>query len=307
MGDAAAPPVSPRPLACCLLAVGALALGACGTARPGGPQRGAAAEAGAVRVMSFNLRLNVASDSADAWPNRRDAVAEIVGGADVAGVQEALPEMLGDLDARLPGFARVGVGRDAGGGGEQSAVLYRTDRFEALDSGTFWLSPTPDVPGSVGWDAALPRIATWVRLRERGGRPFVVVNTHFDHVGARARRESARLLVGRALALADGGPLVVTGDVNAADTSDVYRVLTAELRDGRLVSEAPATGPAATWTDFGRASSDRRIDLVLVGGPVRVLRAGTDDRTLGGVQGTDNARLPSDHYPVTATLVIDGP
>ena len=165
----------------------AFALGACATAPPGG-----AAEGAPVRVMSFNLRLNVASDGDDAWPNRRDAAAEIVRGADVVGVQEALPGMLDDLDARLPGFARVGVGRDADGGGEQSAVLYRTDRFEALDAGTFWLSPTPDVPGSVGWDAALPRIATWVQLRERGGAAFVVVNTHFDHVGAVARRGRAR-------------------------------------------------------------------------------------------------------------------
>ena len=257
--------------------------------------------------MSFNLRLNVASDGDDAWPNRRDAAAEIVRGADVVGVQEALPGMLDDLDARLPGFARVGVGRDADGGGEQSAVLYRADRFEALDSGTFWLSPTPETPGSVGWDAALPRIATWVRLRERGGAAFVVVNTHFDHVGAVARRESARLLADRALALADGAPLVVTGDVNAADTSDVYRTLTGRLRDARLVSETPAAGPAATWNDFGRATDSRRIDLVLVGGSARVLQAATDDRTLGEVLGTDDPRLPSDHYPVTATVALDGP
>ena len=288
-----------RALACGFIV---LALGACGTARPGG-----AAEGASVQVMSFNLRLDVASDGDDAWPNRRDAAAAIVRGADVVGVQEALPGMLADLDARLPGFTRVGVGRDADGGGEQSAVLYRADRFEALASGTFWLSPTPEVPGSVGWDAALPRIATWVRLRERGGAAFVVVNTHFDHVGAAARRESARLLVDRALALADGAPLVVTGDVNAADTSDVYRTLTARLRDARLVSEAPATGPAATWNDFGRATDRRRIDFVFVGGPAQVLRAATDDRTLGDVLGTDNLRLPSDHRPVTATVVIGRP
>lgn len=295
----------PRPLAmrsrllACLFATVAVALfGACGGAQPGGAE--------AVRVMSFNLRLNVDSDGEDAWPNRRDAVAQIIGGADIVGVQEALPGMLADLDARLPTFARVGVGRDADGGGEQSAVLYRADRFEVLGAGTFWLSTTPDAPGSVGWDAALPRIATWVRLRERGGAPFVFVNTHFDHVGVQARRESARLLADRALALADGAPLVVTGDVNAVDTSDVYRTLTARLRDARRVSETPATGPAATWNAFGRATDNRRIDLVLVGGPARVLRAGTDDRTLGDVRGTDNARLPSDHYPVTATVALGG-
>lgn len=293
----------PAPLALAGL-LAALGLAACAPPRPAAGGGGAGGAADAVRVMSFNLRLDVASDGADAWPHRREAAAAIIRGADVVGVQEAQPGMLDDLDARLPDFARVGTGRDADGGGEQSAVLYRADRFEATASGTFWLSPTPDVPGSVGWDAALPRIATWVRLRGRGGRPFVVVNTHFDHVGALARRESARLLVDRALALADGAPLVVTGDVNAADTSDVYRTLTAALRDARLASEAPATGPAATWNAFGRATDARRIDLVLVGGPVRVLRAGTDGRTVGDVLGTDSARLPSDHYPVTASVAF---
>ncbi|MDT0632128.1 endonuclease/exonuclease/phosphatase family protein [Rubrivirga sp. S365] len=296
-----------RPALVLAALAGLLALGACGTARPDRPQDGAATDA-AVRVMSFNLRLHLASDSANAWPHRRDAAAAIVGGADLAGVQEATPAMLDDLDARLPGFARIGVGREADGGGEQSALLYRADRFEVLDSGTFWLSPTPDVPGSVGWDAALPRIATWARLRDRrGGAALVAVNTHFDHVGETARRESARLLVERARALAGDGPLVVTGDVNAADTSAVYRTLTADFRDARLVSEAPATGPTATWTDFGRATDDRRIDFVFVSGPVRVLRAATDDRTIGDVAGTDSRRLPSDHTPVTATLVLDAP
>ncbi len=284
-------------------ALAALALAACGTtASPPAETSGPLADT--VRVMSFNVRVDVAADGDDAWPHRRDAVAALVRTADVVGVQEATPAMLADLDARLPGFARVGMGRDADGGGEQSAVLYRRSRFAPLDNGTFWLSETPDEPGSVGWDAALPRIATWARFEDReSGRAFVVVNTHFDHRGAEARRQSARLLAARALEIAGDLPLVVTGDVNATDDSDVYRTLTRDLRDTRLVSESPPAGPAGTWNGFAE-TVDRRIDVVLVGGPVRVVRAATLDRTVGDVLGTDAPGFVSDHHAVAATLAF---
>ena len=285
-----------RPL---LLALLALLLGACGASG-----EAASGDPAPVRVMSFNVRVDVASDGEDAWPNRVTAVAATIREADVVGVQEATPAMLATLGGALPAFRRFGVGRDADGGGEQSAILYRADRLRVLDGGTFWLSPTPDAPGSVGWDAALPRIATWARFEDAEGVPFTVVNTHFDHVGETARRESARLVAARALALADGGPLVVTGDVNATDGSEPYALLAAALRDARLVSETPAQGDHATWNAFGSATDDRRIDYVFVAGPVRVLQAATLDRTKGDVLGTDDPRWPSDHHAVTATVLF---
>lgn len=274
----------------------AAALGACASGPPAAPDA-------PVRVMSFNVRVDVASDGLDAWPHRVEAVAATVRQADVAGVQEATAAMLDTLALRLRDFARLGTGRDADGGGEQSAILYRPDRFDRLDDGTFWLSPTPDVPGSQGWDAALPRIATWARLRDRRtGRALVVVNTHFDHVGQTARRESARLVADRALAIADGAPLVVMGDLNAPDGSDVVRTFAAVLRDTRLVSETPPSGGAATWNGFGRDPDGERIDYVFVSDGVRVLAAATLDRTIGDVLGTAATRLPSDHHAVTATV-----
>lgn len=284
-----------------LIVLVALVLGACAGPRPAsGPEA-------PLRVMSFNLRLNVASDSANAWPHRREAAAALVSEADVVGVQEALPGMLADLDADLPGYARIGVGREAGGGGEYSAVLYRTDRLDRLDDGTFWLSETPEIPGSQSWDAALPRIATWGRFRDRAtGDTLVVVNTHFDHVGETARRESARLILSRLDALAQGAPLVLTGDFNVPDDSDVYRVLTdgTRLRDARLASEAAPTGVPETWQNFGRDPLERRIDFVFVRGPVRVLAFATRDETIGDVLGTANGRYPSDHFPVEATVAV---
>ncbi|MGB3544221.1 endonuclease/exonuclease/phosphatase family protein [Rubrivirga sp.] len=253
------------------------------------------------RVMTFNIRLDVASDGPDAWPNRTDAVVATILEADIVGIQEATPEMVAVLDERLPMFERFGIGRDADGGGEQSAVLYRTDRFDLEDGGTFWLSPTPQVPGSVGWDAAITRIATWTRLRDRAtSRPLVVVNTHFDHVGVEARRESAALLARRAPELAGGAPLVVMGDLNTTPDTDAYAAL-ADLEDAWLVSETRPVGSAGTWNAFGRATNERRIDYVFVRG-ARVLEVETLDRTVGDVLGTDNPRLPSDHHAVAATV-----
>ena len=263
-------------------------------------------EPAALRVMSFNVRLDVASDGADAWPHRRDAVARVIAGADLVGVQEALPAMLADLDARLPIYARLGTGRDADGGGEQSAILYRTDRLTLLDGGTFWLSATPDVPGSRGWDAALARIATWGRFRDRRtGREIVHANTHFDHRGVAARRESARLLATRLPTLANGAALVLTGDLNATPEAEPIRLLAAAgLADARAASAAPPTGPAGTWTDFGRVAPTDRIDYVFTAGPVRVRRFRTLDGRIGSVMETDDMREVSDHYAVEATVEL---
>ena len=263
----------------------------------------------ALEVVSFNLRLNVASDGENAWPHRRAAAAAMIENADLVGVQEALSDMLVDLDAALPQFDRIGTGRSAEGGDEYSAILYRADRFEVLDSGTFWLSETPDVPGSVGWDAALPRIATWGRFRDRrSGVVFSHVNTHFDHRGETARQQSARLLVDW-IGARGGEPVLLTGDFNQTPDSEVYRLLTEGmgLHDARLVSATPARGSAATWNDFGRTTPTGPIDFVFVNELVTVQRFATWDQTLGAVLGTDDAHLPSDHFPVAATVILKAP
>ncbi len=261
----------------------------------------------ALRVMSFNVRYDNPGDGLNAWPNRRDWVASLVRfhGADVIGVQEALAPMLRDLDARLPGYARVGVGRSDGKvAGEFSAILYRTDRLTLLDSGTFWLSPTPEVPGSKGWDAAIERIATWARFRDRqSGCRFLHLNTHFDHVGETARQESARLIRRRLASLANGQPLVVTGDLNSDPSSAAYRVLTRDtltdavgpLRDALERSATGHYGPTSSWTNFRAIESGRRIDYVLVSPTVSVL-------THGILPDSWDGRFPSDHLPVLAAV-----
>jgi endonuclease/exonuclease/phosphatase family metal-dependent hydrolase len=296
------------------LAIGLLFLAAAGCQRTGSiatSAREAEPAAPPLRVMSFNLRYDTPNDSANAWPNRKDWVAGLIRfhGADVVGVQEALAHMLTDLDARLPGFARVGVGRaDGRTRGEFSAIFYRTDRLALLDSGTFWLSPTPEVAGSKGWDAAIERVATWARFRDRlTGCSHLQLNTHVDHIGEQARQESARLIRRRLAQLANGLPIVMTRDLNSTPTSGAYRILTRDtvagatppLADAMLTSRSGHYGPTSSWTAFRAIEPGRRIDYVLVSAPVTVSSHGI-------LPDSWNGRFPSDHLPVLAALAPCG-
>ena len=255
-----------------------------------------------LRVMSYNIRLDLASDGPNAWPHRKDAVAGLITSqrADLVGVQEALPVQLSDLDERLPQFGRFGVGRAADRSGEYSAVFYRRDRFDVLRQDTFWLSETPDVAGSRGWDAAHERIATWGQLRDkRSGQVFFVFNTHLDHVGEVARREGTRLLLARISELAGDHPVILTGDFNAAPDSEPYgMVIAGGLRDAMLASRGAHVGPTSTWNGFRAIEPQRRIDFVFVRGAVDVLEHEIADDM------TDQGRFPSDHLPVIAEVAI---
>lgn len=264
-----------------------------------------------MRVMSFNLRYNNTGDGPNAWPLRKAWVAQLIRfhDADAVGVQEALYGMLADLDTLLPEYSRIGVGRTDGKmGGEFSAILYKRDRLEVLENKTFWLSPTPEVAGSKGWDAALERIATWGRFRDRAtGCEYVHLNTHFDHKGEQARQESARLIRER-LATIDASrlPLVMTGDLNSRPTSVGYRILTRDtianafppLVDGMKASREGHYGPPSSTTGFRAIGRDGDIiDYVLVSPVVEVQKHGI-------LPDSWDNRFPSDHLPVLATLTI---
>jgi endonuclease/exonuclease/phosphatase family metal-dependent hydrolase len=273
----------------------------------------AAASAGApgepLRVMSFNIRFDNPADGEDAWPHRRGRAASMIRfhRADVVGLQEALLGQISDLERALPGFGWFGSGRDADRGGEHSAVLYRKDRLEVLAESTFWLSETPAVAGSQSWDAALPRIVTWGNLRDRrDGTAFHLFNTHFDHRGEVARRESARLLLRKIVEIAGtDGPVVVTGDFNTTPASEPYRILTTRqeasgplaLVDAIDASSCPHHGPTASWNGFKAIEPGRRIDFVLFRPPVQVQQHGILSDTFDG-------RFPSDHLPVIAEVTI---
>jgi endonuclease/exonuclease/phosphatase family metal-dependent hydrolase len=259
------------------------------------------------RVMTFNIRYDNPADSANAWPHRAEGVGGLIRfhDPDLIGLQEAQRGQLDDLQRLLPGYAWFGQPRSDGGpGDEHSAILYRTDRFDLLGQGTFWLSETPDVPRSKGWDAALPRIATWGRFRDRAtGDTILYLNTHFDHRGVRARAESARLLKRWLAANAGKLPVVVTGDLNTTpDSEPIAALLDAaaplRLRDAIRISAEPPYGPGSTWNGFRAIVPDQRIDYVFVGDGLRVLEHGTLAETLDGVH------YPSDHLPVLAEIVV---
>lgn len=253
-----------------------------------------------LRVMTFNIRYNTPSDSANAWPFRKDMVAGMVRfhDVDVVGMQEALKGQIDDLEQQLPGYAWIGVGRaDGREAGEYCPIFYRTERLELLEHGTFWLSETPDVPGSKSWDAAIERIVTWAVFRDvELEAEIFVLNTHFDHIGAEARRRSAQLIADRLSELAGGRPIVVMGDFNTTEDSAPYDILTSgALRDTMTVSELPHYGPSGTWHDFGRIPLESRIDYVFVSDAFRVLRHANMSETWNG-------RFPSDHLPVLAEV-----
>ena len=255
----------------------------------------------AFQVMTYNIRLNLVSDGPDAWPHRKEAVADLIARTDIAGVQEALPEQLGDLDRLLPQYGRFGAGRDADRSGEHSAVLYRRERFDLLRHDTFWLSQSPHIPGSKGWDAGYPRIVSWGELRDRStGKTFFLFNTHLDDAGEVARREGTRLLLSRIDSIAGGAPVIVTGDFNAVPASEPYRLVTgAGFRDALTVSATPHRGPDSTWNGFREIEPGRRIDFVFVGRSVDVLaHAIIDERRRG--------RFPSDHLPAVAEVRLAG-
>ncbi len=255
-------------------------------------------------AMTFNIRLDIASDGDNAWVHRRHAVTALVAyhAPDFVGMQEVLPGQKREVEADLPAYAWVGVARDDGHDkGEYSPLGFRRDRYALRASGTFWLSPTPDVPGKA-WDAAYPRIATWARLESRRTRrQFLVVNTHFDHVGAVAKLESARQLVQWIDNFRrEGDAVVLLGDFNSPTGSPPYTALIAgsTLRDTLPLSRTPHYGPRGTFTNFQITRlTDHPIDHIFVGDGITVLRHATLSDQTGG-------KLPSDHYPVFADLCI---
>lgn len=263
-----------------------------------------------LRVMSFNIRYDEPRDNENAWPNRKTLVSKMIRShqADLVGVQEALKRQLDDLSELLPDYAWVGVGRaDGKEGGEFSAILYRKNRLSVLESATFWLSETPDIP-SKGWDASLPRIVTWAKFSDKqSGAIFFHFNTHFDHRGIRSSEESASLLLQRIDRLAQRIPSVVTGDFNFTESSPGYEILTAKrgvsknaalvLRDARYLSEHGHYGPNSTYNGFKSLVPNMKIDYVFVKGSVRVLRH-------GALSDTSDGRFPSDHLPVLVETVV---
>ncbi len=264
----------------------------------------AGAQEVSLQVLSYNIRLAVDSDAPNTWTNRKENVFLLIREAkpDVFGLQEVLKEQLDDLEKAFPEFQRVGVARDDGrDAGEFSPLFFNPEKFILLASGTFWLSETPDVPGSRGWDAACNRVVTWIQLKDKlSKKDFFVFCTHFDHMGEMARRNSAKLLVHAVDSLAGNEAVVVLGDFNALPGSEPYMIITdytntKHLNDSRLKSTV-LDGPEYTFTGFAVAEEPGgRIDYVFV--------KNISNIEYYKVNPANNGEFyPSDHLPVNVGL-----
>ncbi|MBU6239658.1 MAG: endonuclease/exonuclease/phosphatase family protein [Planctomycetes bacterium] len=262
-----------------------------------------------IRVMSFNIRYGTANDGVNRWENRRTALIETVTrfNPDLLGTQETLAFQRDYLLQQLSGFQTVAAGRDDGKeSGEMAALFYRKERFEAIEFGHFWLSETPDQIGSKGWDAALPRIATWVKLRDRkapDARPILFLNTHFDHKGRKARAESASLIRAKLQEIGAECRWIVTGDFNADPKDVTYANLFAQSdASSRLLTDTLRVVQPTPQSNEGTFSG---FDAKQTGGP-RIDWIGCSDHFI--VQAAEivrdamDGRTPSDHFPVTSVI-----
>lgn len=271
---------------------------------------GASATEYPLNVVTFNIRYDNPEDGANNWKHRRDRVAEFIRSSesDIAGMQEVLANQFADLRERLPEYTAIGVGRDDGASkGEYNPLFYRTDRFFPLSSGTFWLSETPDVAASKGWDGACRRIATWALLHDAvSNDTLLAINTHLDHVGHTARRESVKILLQRIDSLAQNHPVILTGDFNSGVGSEVIRSIIdpadpRHLRDSRTMART-VSGPEWSFHDFGKIPIAERplLDYIFTKGyGIRV-------ESMGVADFPDHTPYISDHAPVTASLRLIG-
>ena len=234
-----------------------------------------------VRWATFNMRLDTPADSLNNWKYRKERVAQYIQDMklDVVGTQEVLQNQFNDLKSLLPDFEGVGVARDDGKEtGEYSAVFYRKSVFDALDSGTFWLAENPDSVGMMGWDAVCVRVATWAKLQHKAtGKIVMAVNTHFDHVGKVARRESALLIIRKIKEIVGDQPAVLTGDFNVTDQSEAYNTIVSNefvLLDAHKVAEKTG-GASYTFHGFDKVDMEKRskIDFVFVTPQIKVLHS----------------------------------
>jgi endonuclease/exonuclease/phosphatase family metal-dependent hydrolase len=260
-----------------------------------------------IRVMSFNVRTSTSHDGENNWSHRKELFFKTIQAfnPDLIGFQEVRPDQHDEIEARLKDYGLAGVARDDGKRkGEWSLIAFRKDRFEQVDGGTFWLSDKPEVPGSVGWDARLTRICSWVRLKDKSsGKEFLFANTHYDHIGHLARAMSSRLLMKKLPTLSGGKPIILTGDFNTTENDEPYKTIMnptasdmAHFSDSYREVHPKRSSDEASFNGFKGTVRGSRIDFILHTPELHAISA-TIDRTKSA-----EGKFPSDHYPVTAVL-----
>lgn len=257
------------------------------------------------RVMTFNIRLDIPVDGENRWEARIPVVKSYMDSVtpDIVGMQEVLHNQLTDLQEIMPEYSFIGTGRDDGRqGGEYSPLFYRNDRFLLKDHSQFWLSETPEVPGSLSWDAAITRIVSWAALEDKlSGDVLYVFNTHFDHRGVQARLNSIELMAEKINIIAGDLPVIVLGDFNISKGSDDYFFMINQfsknnsLTNAELISKTPVTNADATFSGFRTDVEPRVIDYIFFDDSFEVNWYRVDKVIKDGV-------FISDHWPVVAGI-----
>lgn len=255
-----------------------------------------------IEVMTYNIRLDVASDGENAWANRKEFLSSqiLFHSPDVFGVQEARPNQMTDLKKTLKNYATIGEGRDGGTNGEYSAIFYNKKKLNVEKEATFWLSETPNEI-SKGWDAAYPRICTYGLFTLRKSKEkFWVFNTHLDHVGVKARLEGMKLILQKIAILNTAKlPVIVMGDFNVEPTSELILNLKQTMNDSKEQAKI-VFGPDGTFNAFQfNQPVTRRIDYIMVSksGKVEVEKYGVLSNSI-------NLKYPSDHFPVLVEIKL---
>lgn len=257
-------------------------------------------------VMTFNVRYNSPDDGINIWENRKEWLTKSIRffEADLVGAQEVTYRQLQDMEALLPKYQHVGIGREGSNKGEFTPIFYKRDRFELLEHNTFWLSETPEKVSSKGWDAALPRIVTWAKFKDKeGDKVFYFFNTHFDHMGQQARKKSAELIAKEIKRIAGENTVVLTGDFNTPPDSEPYTVLADHaLKDTASMLDAEkkyGTEYTTNGWDIEAGDERKRIDYVFYKGkqitPIKY-------HVLDGQRGK---RFISDHFPIIVDFKLE--
>jgi endonuclease/exonuclease/phosphatase family metal-dependent hydrolase len=257
-----------------------------------------------VTVMSYNIRMDTKADGVNQWGNRIEKVTDLIKkhNPDLFGVQEALHNQMMDLQNNLPDYQFIGVGRDDGKEkGEYSAIFYKKDKFEVLKQNTFWLSETPTIPGSKSWDAAITRVVTFAVVKEKSsGKSFIYANTHFDHIGKEARKNSANTIKHLLLDFMKDYkaiPVLVSGDFNSEPTAEPYL----NMIDGKelqLTDARPGTDVTGTFCGFEVGKIEcRTIDYIFHSPQWKASNYKV-------IQENDGKYYPSDHLPVMASFTL---
>ena len=250
-----------------------------------------------LKIMTYNIRLDVASDGENAWPNRKDYFTSQIQfySPDIFGVQEATPNQVTDIASAFPDYNRYGVGREEGGTGEACTIYYKKDRFQVLQSNTFWLSETPNVV-SRGWDAACNRVCTYALFKDlKTKKTFWVFNLHLDHMGEVARVKGVQLVLSKIKELnTKNYPAFLMGDFNSEPNTKQIAEIKKVMNDTRDVSKEKPFGPSGTFNDFKHNEPvTLLIDYIFIS-----KNSGLTIQKHAVLSDSKDLKYPSDHLPV---------